>query len=168
MPDGVEHPPVIRTGCVRDGEELVGDGELHVSPGVGEQLRQLGLERSGAHHLHAEWLEESQRAIVGIVARRTDQLWEAAYLLQCVTLGNAFRAEHDVSFQAGGAQASLDALGRSGEHCRTQHHQAVRPDVGDELVHHAVEDRDRRVHELVDGRAYDEDHGVGAVQHRRL
>ena len=119
---------------MRDLEELVGDGELHIPPCVGEELRELCFARRRAHDLDAEGLEESGRALICIGARRADELRQAADLLQRMALGDSLRAEHNVGLEARGVQAPLDSLRRAGEHGRPQHDQAMRPDVGDELV----------------------------------
>jgi hypothetical protein len=97
-----------------------------------------------------------------------DQLGQAANLLQRVSFGDTFGAEHHLDIEAGRPQPPLDSLGRTGEDGRSQDHKAAVAQVGHEDVEHPVEYPHGRVHELVYRRADDEDHGVGAPEHARI
>ena len=97
-----------------DHEELVGDGELHVPPGVGEELGQLGLRGS--------WSGPSWRR-AGRTAPRpgraawsrvgADDLGQAAELLERVAFGDPLGAEHDVDAAAAVGQVLGHVLGRA-------------------------------------------------------
>ncbi len=92
------------------------DRELHIAPGVGEQLGKLGLHRRGAHDFDAEPLEEQARLLEGVVRRGADELRQAADLLQRMTLGDALWAENDFGIDAGRTEPPLHRLGRAREH----------------------------------------------------
>ena len=61
--DRLEDVRVVHAGLVGDHEELVGDGELHVAPGVREELGQLGFPGARPDDLAAEPGEERRGPI---------------------------------------------------------------------------------------------------------
>ena len=60
LADGAQDVRVVDAGLVGDHEELVGDGELHVAPGVGEELGELGLLGRRPDGLRGEPAEEGR------------------------------------------------------------------------------------------------------------
>ena len=160
----VEHVVVIEARAVDDLKELVGNGELHVAPRVGQQLRELGLQRCRPHDSHAQRLEEAARLLETAVRRRADQLRQAADLLQRVPLRNSLRTEDHLHVEPRRPQPPLHGLRRAGEDCRPQDDKAAVAKVRHQVVQDAVEHTNRWVHELVDWRADDKDHRVGSGQ----
>src|SRR5215469_8903431 len=106
VPDGVEHVVVVDARAMSHLEKLVGDRELHVAPGVREELGELGLPRARAHDLDVQAAEELAGPFEGRVRDAPDQLRERADLLERVALGHPLRAEGDVGAKAVALQAS--------------------------------------------------------------
>ena len=153
--DRMKNPPIINTGAVRDFEELVRNRELHVPPGVGEQLAEFGLLRRRSEDFNAQSLEDGAGAVEGNVSCRADELRQAPDLLQGVALGNPLRAERDVDLQSVVDEAPLNELGRPRIDRAAEDDQRAVDDVGGQLVDRPLVDPHRWVHELVDRRPND-------------
>src|SRR3954454_3070105 len=93
LADRPEHVGVVDAGLVGDHEELVRDRELHVAPGVREQLRELGLLRRGPNRLRSELPEEGLGAVRRDLAVCPDDLGQRVELLERVPFRDPLRAE---------------------------------------------------------------------------
>src|SRR5439155_1457334 len=85
-----------------------------------------------------------------------------------MSLCDPLRAERDVRLNARRAKPPLHRLAGTREDRRAQDDQRAVLHVGCQLVEDLLENPYRRVHELVDRRADDEDHRAGAPEHRRV
>ena len=86
---------------VGDHVELVRDGELDVAPGVGEELRQLGLFGGGADRLGRQVTEQRGGALAAASSSAPTICGSVVQLLDRVPLGDALRAERDVDRSPG-------------------------------------------------------------------
>ena len=114
LADRAQDVRVVHARLVRDGEELVRDGELHVAPGVGEQLGELRLLGCVVRIVFdVRWRNSAsaRSPATGIV--RADDLGQRAQLLEGVALGDPLRAERDVHREP----AVLEGRGRRTRSC---------------------------------------------------
>ena len=96
-----------------DHEELVRDRELHVPPGVGEQLGQLGFLGRRPDRLAGERAEQRGRSLGRAVVVGADDLGQRVELLERVALGDPLRAERDVDGAAALGEVLGDVAGRA-------------------------------------------------------
>ena len=89
-------------------------------------------------------------------------------LLEGVALGDALRAEATSTLQAAVRERLRDVLGRARIDRAAQDDQRALVRCGASWSTDALEDRHRRVQELVDRRADDDDHHGRAAQRRRV
>ena len=123
LADRAQDVRVVDAGAVGDREELVRDRELHVAPGVGEQLRQLGFLGRRPDRLAGELPEQRGRAFGGAVVVRADDLRQRVELLERVALGDPLRAERHVD----PAAARRRDAGRRSRSCPGRRCSAGRP-----------------------------------------
>ena len=102
----------------------------------------------------------------GSVTVRADDLWQALELLEGVALGDALRAAGDVDLDAALPEHPRNSLGRARVHRRAHDHERAIADMRRHLVDDTVEERHRRIEELVNGRANHDDHDGRAAQRR--
>ena len=150
---------------MRDLEELVGDGELHVAPGVGHQLGHLCFLGRRPDDLDVELLEEGGRPLESRVGVDPDHLRERAVLLERVALGDPLWTERHLDGDAAVSEARLDILGGARVHGAAQHEERAVPQMRRQLIDDPLEQPHRWVHELIDRRPDDRDDDVGAPDH---
>jgi hypothetical protein len=168
LADRVEDRVVGAAGSIRDEEELVRRRESDVAPRVREELRELCLHRADTDGRRHQPGEERLGPIAGGRVIGPDDLGKRPKLLERVPLGDALRAERDVHRLAPLPERPRDAGGRTRVDGAAQHDERVGEDVVGQLVHDAVEDPHRRVEELVDGCADDDDHRIDLPEHERI
>ena len=157
---------VVDAGRMGDREELVRDRELHVAPGVGEQLGQLRFLGRGPDRLAGEDPEQLARPVGRAVVVGADDLGQRVELLERVALGDPLRAERDVDGAAALGQVLGDVAGRARVDGAAKRDQGALAQVRRDLVDRLLEDRHRRSQELVDRRADDDDEVVRPLDHR--
>ena len=160
---GAQHVRVVDARLVGDREELVGDGELHVAPGVREQLGELGLLARGPQRLGGQPPEQRLGPVAGGRGVRADDLGQRVQLLERVALGDPLRAEGDVHVLAAVREGGGDVLGRARIDRAAQDDQRAVAELAGDLVDRPLEHAHRRAEELVDRGADDEQDGVGAA-----
>ncbi len=168
LADGPQDVRVVDAGIVGDGEELVGDRELHVPPGVGEQLGQLGFLGRRPDRLAGQRPEQRGRALGRPVVVGADDLRQRMELLEGMTLGDPLRAERDIDPAAALGEVLGDIAGRARVDRAAQGDQRPVAQVRRDLVDGLLEDRHRRAEELVDRRADDDHQLVGPGDHRAV
>jgi hypothetical protein len=159
--NGMKEAVVVDAGAVGDLEELVGNRELRVSPGVGQELGEFCLFRGGPDELDVELFEEFGRARIRLLGIGADQLWQGAHLLYGVPLGHPFGTGDNVNVLAQTAQSVFHKLRRARINRAPQEQQSAVSKVRAKLIHDAIEEAGRWIQEFVDGSA-DHHHDDGA------
>ena len=165
--DRVEDVRVIHAGLVGDHEELVGDRELHVAPGVGEELGELGLLGARPDDLAPEPGEESSGAIADRRIVGADDLGQSPELLESVALGDPLRTECHPHLPAAIREGLRDVGSGPGVDRAAEHHERPVAEVRRHALHGLLEQRHRRAQELVHGRPDDDDEDAGPADERR-
>ena len=148
-------------------ENSIGGRELDVSPGVREQLGQLGLFGVGAVHLDTECTEEPAGRSEDIVIADPDDLGQFEEFLHGEAFGDSLRAEGDVHLKSGSGKRFLHGGGHSGKDRRPQHKQLFRPQIGAEVLHRLNDSFRLRVQVFVDRGSDDDDHVSGPTDAAR-
>src|ERR1035437_495497 len=99
---------------MRNREELVGDRELHVAPGICEEFGELRFLGRHPDDVRREIAEQLLRAIAGRIVVRTHYLRQAGQLLQRVPLGDPLRTECDLNVARSGLEGAGYVFARSG------------------------------------------------------
>ena len=118
---------------MREHEELIRDRELHVPPGVREELRDFGLARAHAHRAWLKPLEETRGAVCRDVVVGADDLGQAAQLLERMAFENSLGAHRDIDALARGTECLGHQLGRARKDGAAEDHERAVLDVGHEL-----------------------------------
>ena len=168
LADRAQDVRVVDPGLVGDHEELVGHRELHVAPGVGEQLRQLGFLGRRPDRLAGERPEQLGRPLGGAVVVGADDLRQRVELLEGMALGDPLRAERHVDPAAALGEVLRDVAGRARVDGAAQGDQRPVAEVRRDLVDGLLEDRHRWPEELVDRGADDDDEVVRPLDHRAV
>ena len=157
MADRLEDPRVVDARVVRDHEEAIRDGELHIAPRVREQLRHLGLARGRVDEARRDRGEERTGARTRDLGIGADDLGEARELVERVPLDDPLWAHGDVRLYTLLMQLSREPFRRPGIHRAAQHDESALRDVGAQIADRAAERREIRIQELVDRRSDDDD-----------
>src|SRR5271157_872953 len=144
--------------------ELVGDGEVQVSPTVGEQLGQLGFQGRQFYDGGCNGEEQIARAANrdGIEAR--DDLRQLDQFLHSIAFGNALRTEGQIDIAGKRSNSLVHELGNAGADGAPQHQQRSILDVLQSVVQTPVKLVDRGIQVAVNGSADDSNDDVGRAQ----
>ena len=144
--------------------ELVGDGEVQVSPTVGEQLGQLGF----------QWLQfddrgcDGEEQIAGAADRGRlkagDDLRQLDQFLHGIAFGDALRTEGQVNVAAQRTNSLVHQLGNAGADRAPQHQQRSILDVLQNIVQAPVQLVDRGIEVAVNRSADDGNDDVSRAQ----
>ena len=149
----MEDPAVVDTRAVGDLEELIRDRELHVAPGVGEQLRELRFLGGRLQDLHVEPFEHPPSALERHLRARSDYLRQVSNFVERVAFGDPLRAKGDIHLDAVRLESLLDEFGRTRVDRASQDDESSGLQVRHHLIDGALVHPHRRIHELIDRRA---------------
>ena len=112
LPDRPQDVGVVDPSLVRDHQELVRDGELHVPPRVGEELGELRFLRGRPHDAGHEPPEELLGTIAGGVVIGSHDLRKGVKLFERMAFRDPLRAECDVNGAATSGEMLAEIAGR--------------------------------------------------------
>ena len=113
----------VESKVVGDHEQLVGGGELDVTPGVGEELRQLCFLREQLHDLRRQPAEQRRSALRRTCGATRDDLRKPTQLLERMPLCDALGTEADVDVTPSIGEHALHQLRHTRIHRAPQHEQ---------------------------------------------
>mmetsp|Transcript_76836 Transcript_76836/g.206152 ORF Transcript_76836/g.206152 Transcript_76836/m.206152 type:complete len:360 (-) Transcript_76836:9-1088(-) len=162
--DGRADAPEVEALRGGDLVELVRCGEVHVPPGVEEQLGGLGLLQLELHAVHPERGEERPRVLQARAVGARHDLRQLSQLPQRVALRDALRAEADAHVDVTATKCGQNACRGAGEQRGAQHEGLPALEVGLDLQDARLNDRVARVQVFVHGRADGDNHHVALAQ----
>ncbi len=143
--------------------ELVGDGEVRVAPGVGEQLGELGLGRRQLDQRGRDLPEELLGRGHRIRLKRGNNLRQLHQLFNGIAFGDALRTKGQQDLAIEPAQALMHQLADAGIDGAAQDQQRAIGHVVEQRVNALVHLVDRWIEVPVDRRSHHGDDRVGSV-----